>query len=154
MAERRTPSERNTVMTERKMMFSPSLMCMDVLHMHDQLQVPGFPLRYLSCRYHGRQLCEELRLFHRFGQGNQAHGDQTDRHAPDGAAPRGVSGTSAPRPEADYISPHADTIVRDAFRTLDTIRDFGCKTGNRAQSIGVIGNDQTLYQTGWTRSRC
>ncbi|HIS68391.1 MAG TPA: ribulose-phosphate 3-epimerase [Candidatus Gallacutalibacter stercoravium] len=33
------------------------------------------------------------------------------------------------RAGADYISPHAETINRDAFRTYKRIRELGCKTG-------------------------
>ena len=42
---------------------------------------------------------------------------------------------------ADYISPHADRITKDAFRIMNQIHDLGCKTGvaiNPSESLDEI----------------
>jgi D-allulose-6-phosphate 3-epimerase len=40
---------------------------------------------------------------------------------------------------ADYISPHAETINKDAFRTINRIRESGCK-------VGIVINPATPLQ--------
>ncbi|WP_339235951.1 D-allulose 6-phosphate 3-epimerase [Oceanobacillus sp. FSL W7-1281] len=44
---------------------------------------------------------------------------------------------------ADYITPHADTIAKEAFRTINKIKSLGCKAGiavNPSTSLNEIKN--------------
>ncbi len=129
-------------MAERKMMFAPSLMCMDVLHMQDQLEVLDsrcdiYHVDIMDGNYVKNFACSiDLVKAIKPVVTKPIDMHLMVLHPADYLIPCARAG-------ADYISPHADTITRDAFRTLDTIRDSGCKTGivlNPSEPLEMISH--------------
>ncbi len=127
-------------MADRKMQFSPSLMCMDALHVQDQLEVldPRCDIYHVDIM--DGNYVKNFACSIDFVKAIKPHTTKPIDmhlmvlHPADYLEPCAKAG-------ADYISPHMDTITRDAFRTLDTIRSFGCKTGivlNPADSLESI----------------
>lgn len=115
-------------MDPRKMMFAPSLMCMDILHVEEQLAVldPRCDIYHVDIM--DGNYVKNFACSIDFVKAIKAHTTKPiDMHLMVLHPAEYLEACA--RAGADYISPHADTITRDAFRTLDTIRGAGCKTG-------------------------
>lgn len=111
-----------------KPLFAPSLMCMDLLNMKTQLEVLNRRADLLHVDIMDGHFCPNLALSPAFMEAcrkctdlpmdvhlmTTRPGDWLDKVAKAGAT---------------YISPHAETINSDAFRTMQHIRELGCKTG-------------------------
>lgn len=113
---------------ERKVLFSPSLMCMDFMKMREQLTV----------------LNERADLYHvdimdgDYVKNFALSPDFIKQIRRDAKLPIDVH-LMVNHPEnfyealaeagADYISPHSELIYKNAFRTMNTIHSLGCKAG-------------------------
>lgn len=112
----------------RKILFAPSLMCMDQLHVEDQLKI----LNERADLYHvdimDGNYVKNFSLAPAFVESIRPYAKlPIDMHLMvlhpgDYIEVCAKSGT-------DYITPHADTITKDAFRVMNQIKDLGCKTG-------------------------
>jgi D-allulose-6-phosphate 3-epimerase len=134
------PAERRAPMTAHRMQFSPSLMCMDTLHVQAQLAVldPRCDIYHVDIM--DGNYVKNFACSIDFVKAIKPHTTKPiDMHLM--VLHPADYLVSCAKAGADYISPHMDTITRDAFRTLDTIRALGCKTGvvlNPADSLESI----------------
>ncbi len=112
----------------KKMMFSPSLMCMDLLELKEQVAV----LNERADMYHvdimDGHFVKNITLSPFFVSTlKRVSKLPIDVHLmteyPDDYIEELGKGG------ADYICPHAETINKDAFRIINKIKSFGCKAG-------------------------
>ncbi len=110
------------------MKFAPSLMCMDFLKIKEQMEIMNERMDYYHVDIMDGHYCKNITLspdlvktFHKVSKlPMDCHlmttnpGDWIELCAKAGAA---------------YISPHAETINVDAYRTLNLIESLGCKKG-------------------------
>ena len=125
---------------ERKVMFSPSLMCMDMLHIGEQLK----ELDKLCDMYHvdvmDGSYVKNYALTPSFVETIKPLVTKPiDVHMMV-VQPQDYIEAFA-KAGADYISPHADKIAKDAFRVINIIKELGCKAGiaiNPSEPIEIV----------------
>ena len=112
----------------KKMMFSPSLMCMDLLSMKEQVEILNERADFYHVDIMDGHFVKNITLSPFFVSNlkrisklpidvhlmTEYPDDYIDELAKSGA---------------DYICPHAETINKDAFRIINKIKGFGCKAG-------------------------
>jgi len=108
--------------------FAVSLMCMDLLNVKEQLNI----LNKRADMYHmdimDGHYCKNITLSPDFVKACATATDiPMDAHLMTENPNDWIELLAAAG--ARYISPHAETINKDAFRTMNRIRDLGCLTG-------------------------
>ena len=123
-----------------KVQFAPSLMCMDFLRMREQLEILNTRADLYHVDIMDGHYCKNITL----------SPDMISAFAKVATLPMDVHlMTTAPsdwldvcaKAGAKIISPHAETINVDAFRTLNRIRELGCQAGvtlNPATPLNTI----------------
>ena len=112
----------------KKMMFSPSLMCMDLLSMKEQVEILNERADFYHVDIMDGHFVKNITLSPFFVSNLKRISKlPIDVHLmteyPDDYIEElAISG-------ADYICPHAETINKDAFRIINKIKGFGCKAG-------------------------
>lgn len=109
-------------------MFSPSLMCMDLLNVESQMKI----LDELCDIYHvdvmDGSYVKNFSLSPMFVEEIKPLASKPiDMHLMV-LNPQDYLEACA-KAGADYISPHCDRITKDAFRVVNTIKELGCKAG-------------------------
>lgn len=124
----------------RKVQFAPSLMCMDFLDMRNQLEILNKRADLLHVDLMDGHYCKNITL----------SPDLIRAFARVATLPMDVHlMTTTPsdwyevcaEAGAKILSPHAETINVDAFRTMNLIERLGCKTGvilNPASPLSII----------------
>lgn len=111
-----------------KAMFSPSLMCADLLNLQRQIEVLNSRAAFYHVDIMDGHYVKNITLSPMFIK--QIKGIckiPIDAHLML-ECPSDFIETVA-LAGADYISPHAETINKDAFRVIQTIKALGCKAG-------------------------
>ena len=120
--------------------FSVSLMCMDYLHVEDQILALNTETDYYHADIMDGHFCKNITMSPDLISAiAKVSKKPIDVHLMtvhpndwiEGLAKAGVT----------TICPHAETINTDAFRTINRIRDFGCQAGivlNPATPVDVI----------------
>ena len=110
------------------MKFAPSLMCMDFMDMKRQLEIMNRHMQYYHVDIMDGHYCKNITL----------SPDMVAAYSKVAALPMDCHlMTTNPgdwievlaKAGAAYISPHAETINVDAYRTLNLIESLGCKKG-------------------------
>ena len=124
----------------RKIQFSPSLMCMDFLKIEEQLTLLNEKADIYHVDIMDGHYVKNFSLSPIFIE--QIHKKATlpiDAHLmvqyPSDFIDMLI------KAGANYITVHSDTIIKDAFRVMNKIKDLGCKTGvalNPANSLDEI----------------
>jgi D-allulose-6-phosphate 3-epimerase len=127
-------------MNSKGMRFSPSLMCMNLLKVEEQIHAMNGLADFYHVDIMDGNYVKNFSLSPMFikqirpltSVGIDAH--MMVRHPCDFLEELAAAG-------ADYISPQADTITKEAFRVMHRIKELGCKAGvvlNPADSIECI----------------
>ena len=124
----------------KKMMFSPSLMCMDLLSMKEQVEILNERADFYHVDIMDGHFVKNITLSPFFVSTlKRVSKLPIDVHLmteyPDDYI------EELAKAGADYICPHAETINKDAFRIINKIKSFGCKAGivlNPATSLDWI----------------
>ena len=124
----------------KKMMFSPSLMCMDLLNMKEQVEILNERADFYHVDIMDGHFVKNITLSPFFVSTlKRVSKLPIDVHLmteyPDDYIEELAKAGS------DYICPHAETINKDAFRIINKIKSFGCKAGivlNPATSLDWI----------------
>lgn len=111
-----------------KPMFSPSLMCMDLLKIKEQIQILNSHADFYHIDIMDGHFVKNITLSPDFVEAiSRISSVPLDCHLmvtnPDDYI------VTLAKAKAAYISPHAETINSDAFRILHKIHDLGCKAG-------------------------
>ena len=112
----------------KKMMFSPSLMCMDLLNMKEQVEILNERADFYHVDIMDGHFVKNITLSPFFVSTlKRVSKLPIDVHLmteyPDDYIEELAKAGS------DYICPHAETINKDAFRIINKINSFGCKAG-------------------------
>ena len=112
----------------KKMMFSPSLMCMDLLSMKEQVEILNERADFYHVDIMDGHFVKNITLSPFFVSTlKRVSKIPIDVHLmteyPDDYI------EELAKSGADYICPHAETINKDAFRIINKIKGFGCKAG-------------------------
>ena len=112
----------------KKMMFSPSLMCMDLLEMKEQAAILNERADFYHVDIMDGHFVKNITLSPFFVSTlKRVSKIPIDVHLmteyPDDYI------EELAKAGADYICPHAETINKDAFRIINKIKGFGCKAG-------------------------
>ena len=112
----------------KKMMFSPSLMCMDLLSMKEQVEILNERADFYHVDITDGHFVKNITLSPFFVSNLKRISKlPIDVHLmteyPDDYI------EELAKSGADYICPHAETINKDAFRIINKIKGFGCKAG-------------------------
>ena len=112
----------------KKMMFSPSLMCMDLLSMKEQVEILNERADFYHVDIIDGHFVKNITLSPFFVSTlKRVSKIPIDVHLmteyPDDYI------EELAKSGADYICPHAETINKDAFRIINKIKGFGCKAG-------------------------
>ena len=112
----------------KKMMFSPSLMCMDLLNMKEQVEILNERADFYHVDIMDGHFVKNITLSPFFVSTlKRVSKLPIDVHLmteyPDDYI------EELAKAGADYICPHAETINKDAFRIINKIKSFGCKAG-------------------------
>ncbi|WP_435308252.1 D-allulose 6-phosphate 3-epimerase [Sebaldella termitidis] len=112
----------------KKMMFSPSLMCMDLLSMKEQVEILNERADFYHVDIMDGHFVKNITLSPFFVSNLKRISKlPIDVHLmteyPDDYI------EELAKSGADYICPHAETINKDAFRIINKIKGFGCKAG-------------------------
>ena len=112
----------------KKMMFSPSLMCMDLLSMKEQVEILNERADFYHVDIMDGHFVKNITLSPFFVSNLKRISKlPIDVHLmteyPDDYI------EELAKSGADYICPHAETINKDAFRIINKIKSFGCKAG-------------------------
>ena len=112
----------------KKMMFSPSLMCMDLLSMKEQVEILNGRADFYHVDIMDGHFVKNITLSPFFVSNLKRISKlPIDVHLmteyPDDYI------EELAKSGADYICPHAETINKDAFRIINKIKGFGCKAG-------------------------
>lgn len=112
----------------RKYYFSPSMMCADFMRLSEQIEVINRRADFYHVDIMDGHYVKNITLSPMFvSQIREKAKLPIDVHLmvenPDDYIEELVGAG------ADYISPHAETIDRNAFRTISQIKDLGCKVG-------------------------
>ena len=112
----------------KKMMFSPSLMCMDLLNMKEQVEILNERADFYHVDIMDGHFVKNITLSPFFVSTlKRVSKLPIDVHLmteyPDDYI------EELAKAGADYICPHAETINKDAFRIINKINSFGCKAG-------------------------
>ena len=112
----------------KKMMFSPSLMCMDLLNMKEQVEILNERADFYHVDIMDGHFVKNITLSPFFVSNLKRISKlPIDVHLmteyPDDYI------EELAKSGADYICPHAETINKDAFRIINKIKGFGCKAG-------------------------
>ena len=112
----------------KKMMFSPSLMCMDLLNMKEQVEILNERADFYHVDIMDGHFVKNITLSPFFVSNlKRVSKLPIDVHLmteyPDDYI------EELAKSGADYICPHAETINKDAFRIINKIKSFGCKAG-------------------------
>ena len=112
----------------KKMMFSPSLMCMDLLNMKEQVEILNERADFYHVDIMDGHFVKNITLSPFFVSTlKRVSKIPIDVHLmteyPDDYI------EELAKSGADYICPHAETINKDAFRIINKIKGFGCKAG-------------------------
>ena len=112
----------------KKMMFSPSLMCMDLLSMKEQVEILNERADFYHVDIMDGHFVKNITLSPFFVSTLKRISKlPIDVHLmteyPDDYI------EELAKSGADYICPHAETINKDAFRIINKIKSFGCKAG-------------------------
>lgn len=111
-----------------KPQFAVSLMCMDLMDIKNQLETLNQRADYYHIDIMDGHFCKNITLSPDFTKAcSKVASLPMDAHLMttnpgDWLEPLAAAGVS-------YLSPHAETINTDAFRTLNRIEQLGCKTG-------------------------
>ncbi|MCP1223839.1 D-allulose 6-phosphate 3-epimerase [Sebaldella sp. S0638] len=110
------------------MMFSPSLMCMDLLNMKEQVEILNERADFYHVDIMDGHFVKNITLSPFFVSTlKRVSKLPIDVHLmteyPDDYI------EELAKAGADYICPHAETINKDAFRIINKINSFGCKAG-------------------------
>ena len=124
----------------KKMMFSPSLMCMDLLYLKEQVEILNERADFYHVDIMDGHFVKNITLSPFFVSNLKRISKlPIDVHLmteyPDDYI------EELAKSGADYICPHAETINKDAFRIINKIKSFGCKAGivlNPATSLDWI----------------
>lgn len=123
-----------------KPQFSPSLMCMDLLNIEKQIRSLNGKVDMFHVDIMDGHYCRNITLSPCIANAVARVAQcPLDVHLMV-TEPNDILPLLSLRP-GDYISVHAETINTSAFRTLNTIRDAGCKTGivlNPATGLDTI----------------
>ena len=112
----------------KKMMFSPSLMCMDLLNLKEQVEILNERADFYHVDIMDGHFVKNITLSPFFVSTLKRISKlPIDVHLmteyPDDYI------EELAKSGADYICPHAETINKDAFRIINKIKGFGCKAG-------------------------
>ena len=112
----------------KKMKFSPSLMCMDLLNMKEQVEILNERADFYHVDIMDGHFVKNITLSPFFVSTlKRVSKIPIDVHLmteyPDDYI------EELAKSGADYICPHAETINKDAFRIINKIKGFGCKAG-------------------------
>ena len=112
----------------KKMMFSPSLMCMDLLSMKEQVEILNERADFYHVDIMDGHFVKNITLSPFFVSNLKRISKlPIDVHLmteyPDDYI------EELAKSGADYICPHAETRDKDAFRIINKIKGFGCKAG-------------------------
>ena len=112
----------------KKMMFSPSLMCMDLLYLKEQVEILNERADFYHVDIMDGHFVKNITLSPFFiSTLKRISKLPIDVHLmteyPDDYI------EELAKSGADYICPHAETINKDAFRIINKIKSFGCKAG-------------------------
>ena len=112
----------------KKMMFSPSLMCMDLLYLKEQVEILNERADFYHVDIMDGHFVKNITLSPFFVSTLKRISKlPIDVHLmteyPDDYI------EELAKSGADYICPHAETINKDAFRIINKIKGFGCKAG-------------------------
>ena len=112
----------------KKMMFSPSLMCMDLLSKKEQVEILNERADFYHVDIMDGHFVKNITLSPFFVSNLKRISKlPIDVHLmteyPDDYI------EELAKSGADYICPHAETINKDAFRIINKIKGFGCKAG-------------------------
>ena len=112
----------------KKMKFSPSLMCMDLLNMKEQVEILNERADFYHVDIMDGHFVKNITLSPFFVSNLKRISKlPIDVHLmteyPDDYI------EELAKSGADYICPHAETINKDAFRIINKIKSFGCKAG-------------------------
>ncbi len=124
----------------KKVMFNPSLMCMDLLNIKEQTEILNERCDMFHVDIMDGHYVKNITLSPDFVSAfTKASKRPVDCHLmvtdPDDYI------ESLAKAGADYICPHAETINTDAFRILNKIKSLGCKAGvvlNPATPVSYI----------------
>ncbi len=124
----------------KKVMFNPSLMCMDLLNIKEQTEILNERCDMFHVDIMDGHYVKNITLSPDFVSAfTKASKRPVDCHLmvtdPDDYI------ESLAKAGADYICPHAETINTDAFRILNKIKSLGCKAGvvlNPATPVSFI----------------
>lgn len=124
----------------KKVLFNPSLMCMDLLNIKEQTAILNERCDMFHVDIMDGHYVKNITLSPDFVSAFTSVAKRpVDCHLmvtdPDDYI------ESLAKAGADYICPHAETINTDAFRILNKIKNFGCKTGvvlNPATPVSYI----------------
>lgn len=105
-----------------------SLMCMDFLHIHEQIETLNGLADYYHIDIMDGHFAKNLSLSPDFMKAvAPAMKLPMDVHLMTDFPDDWIENSA--KAGAEYISPHAETINKDAFRILDKIEKLGCKKG-------------------------
>lgn len=108
--------------------FAPSLMCMNLMKLKEQLQVMNTRADFYHVDIMDGHYVKNITLSPMFIEQIRPHTKvPIDAHLMV-EQPEEMIEVLA-KAGADYISPHAETINKDAFRTIGKIKELGCKMG-------------------------
>lgn len=112
----------------KKMKFSPSLMCMDLLELKEQVEILNERADFYHVDIMDGHFVKNITLSPFFVSTlKRVSKIPIDVHLmteyPDDYI------EELAKAGADYICPHAETINKDAFRIINKIKSFGCKAG-------------------------
>lgn len=111
-----------------KPFFSASLMCMDFLHVKDQLEILNEKMDHYHIDIIDGHYSENLSLSPDLIKAFSKVADKPmDVHLATTNPDTWIEVCA--KAGATYISPHAETINNQAFRVLNKIKDVGCKVG-------------------------
>ena len=111
-----------------KPLFCPSLMCMDFLHAAEEIEILNSGCDMYHVDIMDGHFCKNITLSPSVIKSlRPALEKPVDAHLM--VTDPGDYLEALAEAGTDYISVHAETINTNAFRTLRTIRELGCKTG-------------------------
>ena len=108
--------------------FSPSLMCMDFGQMKEQFEIMDKYVDLYHCDIMDGHFCKNMALTPSILKACVAYTNKEfDVHLMTTNPADWIEMVA--KSGATYISPHAETINTDAFRTMKLIKSLGCKCG-------------------------